>query len=120
MATGSLKPAAESSTQSTLLSDAIKKVEGNVDTKLSAIKQDHTTECKSADDRLFKKLPLDSKLTFKKKGNKKIIRLHEQVQDKLVDSVTSGLDQTLPAVEKAETLIKEDDKLIDVQQKHIK
>ena len=37
-----------------------------------------------------------------------------------MDSVSNALEQTPPAVEKAKTLIKEGEKLIDTRQKHIK
>ena len=82
-----------SSAQFTLLMDAIKKVADSVDSKLSAIKRYLMLERESADDRL--------------------------VRDKLVDSVGSALDgQDPPAVEKAKTLIKEGEKMINVRQKH--
>ena len=120
MATGGASPAAGSSAQFALLMDAIKKVEDSVDTKLTAIKRDVTVERESANDRLVKKLQLDSKPSFRKKGNEKQYVFNEQVRDKLVDSVTSALNQTPPAVEKAKALIKEGEKMIDVRQKHIK
>ena len=119
MATGDSDPG-EGSSQFSLLLDATKKVEDSVDTKLSAIKRDLTMECESADDRLVKRLRLDNKPSFKKKSHEKQYSFNEQVCDKLVDSVTSALDQTPPAIEKAKTLIKEGEKLIDVRQKHIK
>ena len=125
MATGGSDPAAAataagSSAQFALLMDAIKRVEDSVDTKLSTIKKDLTLERESADDRLVKKLRLDSKPSFRKKGNEKQYVFNEQVRDKLVDSVSSALSQTPPAVEKAKALIKEGEKLIEVRQKHIK
>lgn len=125
MATGGSDPAAAataagSSAQFALLMDAIKRVEDSVDTKPSTIKKDLTLERESADDRLVKKLRLDSKPSFRKKGNEKQYVFNEQVRDKLVNSVSSALSQTPPAVEKAKALIKEDEKLIEVRQKHIK
>ena len=109
-----------STSQFALLMDAIKNVEASVDSKLSNIKRELTKERESADDRLVKKLRLDGKTTFKKKSHEKQYFFNEQVRDKLVDSITSALEQTPPAVEKAKALLKEGNKLIDVHQKHIK
>ena len=106
--------------QFALLMDAIKKVEANVEAKLSGIKRELSEERESADERLVKKLRLDSKPSFKKKGNERQFFFNEQVRDKLVDSVSNALEQRPPAVEKAKTLIKEGEKLIDTRQKHIK
>ena len=61
-------------------------------------------------------MQLDSKPSFRKKGNEKQFIFNEQVCDKLVDFVSSALDgQDPPQL----TLIKEGEKMIDVRQKHI-
>ena len=66
------------------------------------LKSSHATKVTNqVQDNFIKKLQLDSKPPFKKKGNEKQYILHGQVCDRLVDSVTSMLDQTSPAVEKA-------------------
>ena len=57
---------------------------------------------------------------MKKKESKKQFLFNEQVHDKLVDSIAAALEQTPPAVEKARSLIKEGEKLIDIRQKNIK
>ena len=56
---------------------------------------------------------------YKKKSHEKQF-FNEQLQDKLVDSVTTALKQIPLATEKAKTLIQEGEKLIEVRQKHIK
>ena len=79
---------------------AVRNVESKVDDKLSAMKR----EMESADDRLVKKMRLDNRPTFKKRGHEKQYQFNEQVRDR-VDAATSALEQTPPAVEKARTLL---------------
>ena len=93
---------------------AVRNVESKVDDKLSAMKR----EMESADDRLVKKIRLDNRPTFKKRGHEKQYQFNEQVRDR-VDAATSALEQTPPAVEKARTLLKEGEKLITLRQKNI-
>lgn len=109
-----------STSQFALLMDAIKSVEANVDAKLSTVKRQLSEERETADERLVKKLRLDNKPTFRRKGNEKQFYFNEQLRDKLVVSVNEALEQAPPAVEKAKTLLKEGEKLIDLRQKHIK
>ena len=89
-------------------------VKAKVDDNLSAMKR----EMESADDRLVKKIRLDSKLTFKKKGHEKQYTFNEQVKDEL-NTVASALQQTPPAIEKARTVLQEGEKLINLRQKNI-
>jgi septation ring formation regulator EzrA len=95
---------------------AIRDVEAKVDDKLSAMKR----EMESADDRLIKKMRLDSKPTFKKRGHEKQHQFNEQVRDKM-DAAAAALEQTPPAVEKARISLQEGhgEKLINIRQKNI-
>ena len=102
------------------LLDAIQRVESDVDVKLSSMKRELKEERESADDRLVKKIRLDSKPTFKKKGHEQQFVFNEQVCDKLVDNVRTALDQTPPAVEKIRSLVNEGEKLLDTRQNNIK
>ena len=72
--------AAGSSAQFALLMDAIKRVEDSVDTELFTINKYLILERESANDRLVKKLRLDSKPSFRKKGNEKQYVFNEQVR----------------------------------------
>ena len=91
---------------------AVRNIESKVDDKLSAMKR----EMESANDRLVKKMRLDNRPTFKKRGHEKQHQFNEQVRDK-VDVATSALKQTPPAVEKARTFLKEGEKLITLRQR---
>ena len=93
---------------------AVWNVKSKVDDKLSVMKR----EMESADDRLVKKMRLDNRPTFKKRGQKKQYQFNKQVQDK-VDAATSALEQTPPALEKARAFLKEGKKLITLRQKNI-
>ena len=93
---------------------AVRNVEPKVDSKLSEMKQ----EIEAADDRLVKKMRLDSKPSFKKKGHEKQYLFNEQVRDK-VDAATAALKDTPPAMEKAITTLQEGEKLISLRQKSI-
>ena len=93
---------------------AVRDVESKVDNKLSDMKR----EMESADDRLVKRMRLDTKPTFKKRGHEKQHQFNEQVQDK-IDAATAALEQTPPAVEKARTCLQEGEKLINLRQKNI-
>jgi exonuclease VII small subunit len=90
---------------------AVRDVEAKVDDKLSAMKR----EMESADDR---KMRLDSKPTFKKRGHEKQHQFNEQVRDKM-DAAAAALEQTPPAMEKARTSLQEGEKLINICQKNI-
>lgn len=107
------------SSQFAQLLSAIQKVEANVDAKLSHMKRELMDERESADERLVKKIRMDSKPSFRKKSHEKQYVFNEQVRDKL-DSAAAALGQTPPAVEKARDILKEGEKLIDVRQKNIK
>ena len=93
---------------------AVRDVESKVDDKLSAMKR----EMESSDDRLVKRMRLDTKPTFRKRGHEKQHQFNEQMWDKM-DAAATALEQTPPAVEKARTLLKEGEKLIDTRQKCI-
>ena len=83
--------------------------------KLSDIKRELSEEHESADEHLVKKLRLDSKPSFRNKGNERQFLFNEQVRDKLMDSVGNTLKQMPPTVEKAKALIKEGEKHIDIR-----
>ena len=102
-----------STSQFAQLLGVIQRVEANVDAKLSSMKRELKEERESADDRLMKKIRLDSKPTFKKKGHEQQFVFNEQVRDKLVENVRTALDQTPPAVEKIRSLVNEGEKLLD-------
>ena len=108
-----------SSAQFAQLLAAINKVETNVDAKLSQMKRELMEERESADDRLVKKMQLEKRPVFKKISHKKQFDFNEQVRDK-VESAVAALELPSPAVEKARTLLKEGEKLIDARQKNIK
>ena len=61
-------------------------------------------EIESADDRLVKRMRLDTKPTFKKRGHDKQHQFNEQVRDK-INAAAATLEQTPPAVEKAHTCL---------------
>lgn len=75
-------------------------------------------EMESTDDWLVKKIRLRSKPTFKKRGHENQYLCNEQFRDK-VDTATSALQQTPPAVEKAHMLLQEGEKLTNLRQKNI-
>ena len=108
-----------SSAQFAQLLTAINKVEANVDAKLSQMKHELMEERESADDRLVKKMRLEKRPVFKKISHEKQFDFNEQVQVKVKSAVTA-LEHPSPAVEKARTLLKESEKLIDAHQKNIK
>ena len=93
---------------------AVRDVESKVDDKLLAMK----CKMESADDRLVKKVHLDTKPTFKKRGHEKQYQFNELVWDK-VDAATAALEQTPLAVEQARTFLKEGEKFIILNQKNI-
>jgi hypothetical protein len=93
---------------------AVSDVEAKVDSKLSEMKR----ETEASDDRVVKKMRLDTKPTFKKRGHEKQYLYNEQVQDK-VNAATAALKTTPPAVEKAIASLQEGEKLISVCQKNI-
>ena len=83
------------------------------------MKRELTEERESADERLVKKIRLDPKPTFRKRGHEKQFTFNEQLREKF-DAVSSAIGQTPLDVEKARTAIKEGEKLIDARQKVIK
>ena len=108
-----------SSAQFAQLLAAINKVETNVDAKLSQMKRELMEERESADDRLVKKMRLEKRPVFKKISHEKQFDFNEQLRDK-VESAVAALELPSPAVEKARTLLKGGEKLIDARQKNIK
>ena len=109
---------AGTSSQFAQLLGAIQRVEANVDAKLSSMKRELKEERESADDRLVKKIRLDSKPTFKKKGHEQQYLFNEQVRDKVVDNVRTALNQTPSAIEKVRSLVNEGEKLLDKRHKN--
>ena len=91
---------------------ALRDVESKVDDKLSAMKR----EMESANDHLVKKMRLDTKPTFKKRGHEKY-QFNEQIRDK-INAAAAALEQT-PAMKKAHTCLQEGEKLINLRQKNI-
>ena len=85
-----------------------------VDSKLSEMKR----EIEAVDNQLVKKMYLDSKPSFKKKGHEKQYLFNKQVRGK-VDVATVALKDTPPAVEKAVTALQEGEKLTNLRQKSI-
>ena len=119
MATPTDADGPSTSAQFAQLLDAIRGVEANVDSKLSDMRREMRDEREAADERLVKKIRLDSRPTFRKRGHEKQFMFNEQVREKF-ESVDSALQQTPPAIEKARAAIQEGEKLIDARQKHIK
>ena len=113
MATGESSAAATAAKLEEVLK-AVRDVEAKVDCKLLEMKR----EMEAVDDQLMKKMRLDSKPTFKKRGHEKQFLFNEQVRDR-VNAATAALQSTSPAVEKAVTLLQEGEKLISLQQKNI-
>ena len=68
---------------------------------------------------LVKRMQIEKKPTFRKIGYKKQYEFNEEVQEKL-DPADAALAQRPPAVEKARTLLQEDQKLIFIRQKKIR
>ena len=58
---------------------AVRNIESNVDAKLIQMKWELKEECESADERLVKKIRLDSKPTFRKCGHEKQFMFNEQI-----------------------------------------
>ena len=107
------------SSQFEQLLSAIRSVEANVDAKLSSIRKEMRDERETADERLVKKIRLDSKPTFKKRGHEKQFLFNEQVREQF-EVIDSALKQTPPTVEKNRAAIQEGERLIDIRQKNIK
>lgn len=59
--------------------DAVRNIESNVDAKLTQMKRELKEERESADERLVKKIRLDSKPTFQKRGHEKQFMFNEQI-----------------------------------------
>lgn len=76
-------------------------------------------ERETADERLVKKIRLDSKPTFRKQGHEKQYLFNDQVREQS-EVIDSALKQTPPTIEKARAAIQEGERLIDVRQKNIK
>ena len=109
-----------SSAQFAQLLAAINKVETNVDAKLSQMKRElMEEEGISRRPAIVKKMRLEKRPVFKKISHEKQLDFNEQVRDK-VESAVAALELPSPAVEKARTLLKEGEKLIDARQKNIK
>ena len=119
MATPTGAEGPSTSSQFEQLLSAIRSVEANVDAKLSSMRKEMRDERETADERLVKKIRLDSKPTFKKRGHEKQFLFNEQVREQF-EVIDSALKQTPPAVEKARAAIQEGERLIDIRQKNIK
>ncbi len=87
--------------------------------KVSGLKRELSDEQEAANQRLAKRLKLDKVPTFKKKAYEKQFVFNEDVGGKL-EEAKAALEQTPPAVEKAKTVLAEDEKLIVEWQKLIR
>ena len=92
---------------------------GNLKGELTSMKRTMSEEREAAEDRIMKKIKLDSKPTFKKKSHEKQAQFNASIEDKL-DACTSALDEAPPAIDKARDIITEGKKLINARQKLIK
>ena len=92
---------------------------GEMKGQLSSMKRDLSQDCADADNRLVKKLRLEKKQSFKKKGNK---RQHDFNQEVLgqINAAQSSLDSMPPDIDKAKKALEEGEELITNRQKHIK
>ena len=97
------------------LFSAISDVKGQI----SSMKRDLTRERDEANDQLIKRLKLEKKTVFKRKGNERQYDFNAEVEEKVV-AAASSLDATPPEVEKAKKLLKEGEELIKERQKLIK
>lgn len=97
------------------LFSAISDVKGQI----SSMKRELTKERDEANDQLVKRLKLEKKTVFKRKGNERQYVFNAEVEDKVV-AAASSLDATPPEVEKARNLLKEGEELIKERQKLIK
>ena len=98
---------------------AIKKVETNMDEKLSQMRREMHQERDTADERLVKRMRMNKQPSFKKPGHEKQFHFNDKVRDKLEKS-DAALVQQPPAVEKARAALQEGQKLIELRQKLIK
>ena len=99
---------------------AIKKVETNMDEKLSQMRREMRQERDTADERLVKRIMrMNKQPSFKKPGYKKQFHFSDKVRDKL-EKADAALVQQPPAVEKARAALLEGQKLIELRQKLIK
>ena len=119
MATPTDADGPSTSTQFAQLLTAIRSVEANVDSKLSDMRREMRDEREAADERLVKKIRLDSRPTFRKRGHEQQFLFNEQIRERF-ESVDAALKQTPPAIEKARAAVQEGEKLIDARQKNIK
>ena len=97
------------------LFSAISDVKGQI----SSMKRELTRERDEANDQLVKRLKLEKKTVFKRKGNERQYDFNAEVEEKVV-AAASSLDATPPEVEKAKKLLKEGEELIKERQKLIK
>ena len=97
------------------LFSAISDVKGQI----SSMKRDLTKERDEANDQLVKRLKLEKKTVFKRKGNERQHGFNAEVQEKLV-SASGALEDAPPDIEKAKKILKEGEEIIKERQKLIR
>ena len=85
----------------------------------TSLKRELSQERDAADDRLVKRMRMEKGPTFKKKSHEKQFKFNATVMDK-TEEATAALQQTPPAVEKANTSLEEGMTSLKTRQKHIR
>ena len=87
--------------------------------EMQSLKRELSQEREAADDRLVKRMRMEKGPTFKKKSHEKQFKFNATVMDK-TEEATAALQQTPPAVEKANTSLEEGMTSLKTRQKHIR
>ena len=89
------------------LFSAISDVKGQI----SSMKRDLAKERDEANDQLVKRLKLEKKTVFRRKGHERQHEFNAEVQEKLV-SASGALEDTPPDIEKVKKILKEGEEII--------
>ena len=108
-----------SSSESTSQRELLQAVNDVFTVKMSELKRELVQEQEESNERLVKRLRLEKPPVFKKKTHEVQFRFNEDVRSKM-SAAAGALSQAPPAVEKAQTLLEEGEKLINNRQKCIK
>ena len=84
--------------------------------QLSSMRREMAEEREEADEHLTKRLRLEKKTNFKRKGNERQFDINEQVREKM-ERAAGHLSGGTPDVEKAKKALKEGEELITERQK---